>query len=294
MYFLAGIPFTTLASATAASNAMRSFVAPAVATLCALASLACVFFLINGGIQYMSSTGRPGKLEYAKKIIKNALIGLVLVIGAATLTAILSHAYSSSAGSMIEHLPALNPIKLADTSGGLVDVIINAVIGLLRTIVESIGQPFVQALNYFITSTPLKGDNSTVFNLWLAIVGMTDVLFILVVAMLGFHVMSFATFGFDEIELKHLIPQLVLIFLLINTSIFAIDGVISLSNAMIHAIQVGFGTTSIWDTLANITKQPSVLGLAGLLVMIAFLVLRVMLLVYYVGREDQPVRPGND
>jgi hypothetical protein len=74
------------------------------------------------------------------------------------------------------------------------------------------------------------------------------------------------------------------IFLLINTSIFAIDGIIGLSNGMIHALQSAFPCASIWDQLSEITKKSSDLGLGGLLVTIAFLVLTVMLLVYYVGR----------
>jgi hypothetical protein len=44
-----------------------------------------------------------------------------------------------------------------------------------------------------------------VFNLWLAMVAIPDVLFILVVGLLGFHVMSAASFGFDEIEFKHML-----------------------------------------------------------------------------------------
>lgn len=275
---------TLFGDATAASSAMRSFIAPAVNTICVLASLACVFFLVNGGIRYMTASGKPEQLESAKRLIKNALIGLVLVIAAATLTAILSHAYSSSGQIAHDKLPTLQPIEPQKTSGGLVDVLINAVVGLLRNIIESIGEPFVKALSYFTNSTPLMGDNSSVFNIWLAIVGIADVLMILVVALLGFHVMSFDTFGFDELEIKHLLPQIALVFLLMNTSIFAIDAIISLSNGMIHALQSGFPSSSIWQTLTDITKKSGDMGLAGLLVMIAFLVLSVMLLVYYVGR----------
>ena len=73
----------------------------------ALASLACVFFLINGGIAYMTSSGRPDKLEHAKKVIRNALLGLVLVIAAGTMTAILAHAYQGSGGNGVDKLPAL-------------------------------------------------------------------------------------------------------------------------------------------------------------------------------------------
>lgn len=282
MDFLGHVPLAIFADASAASNAMRSYVMPVVATLSALASLACVFFLINGGIQYMTSTGKPENLEHAKKVIKNALIGLVLVIAAVTLTAILSNAYGSAGGAMAEKLPTLTPIK--SESSGLTDVLLNAIVGLFRNIIESAGEPFINALGYFTNATPLMGDNSTVFNMWLAIVGIADVVFIVVVVLLGFHVMSFASFGFDEIELKHLLPQMALIFLLINISIFMIDGIISFSNGMIRALQSGFQSISIWDTLSEITKKSSDLGLAGLLVMVAFLVLTVMLLVYYVGR----------
>lgn len=232
----------------------------------------------------MASKGSPEKLEQAKKIIRNALIGLVLVLAAATLTAILSHAYSASGTSGAEKLPTLQPIEQGKTDNGLVDVLINAVVGLLRNVVQSVGQPFLEALSYFINSTPLMGDNSSVFNLWLAIVGITDALFVLAIALLGFHVMSASSFGFEELEIKQLLPQLALIFLLINTSIFAIDGIISLSNAMIHALQSGFPSTDVWAVLAEITKKSSDLGVAGLLVMVAFLVLSIMLLVYYVGR----------
>lgn len=281
--FHVGPTLALFANASAASSAMRSFLDPVIVTLCVIASLACTFFLVTGGIEYMSSKGNPESLDHAKKTLKNALIGLVLVIAAATLTAILSHAYGSSAGTMADKLPTLTPIQ-QDTSTSFWDVVTKAIIHVLQAIVNSIGEPFVKALGYFTNGTPLMGDNSNVFNLWVAIVGIADALFILVVALLGFQVMSFSSLGFDELDIKQILPQLALVFLLMNTSIFAIDAVIGLSNGMIHALQAGFPCTSIWDTLGDITKKSSDLGLGGLLVMIAFLVLTVMLLVYYVGR----------
>lgn len=278
------VPLSLLANASFASEAMRDYITPVIATLCGLAGLACAFFLINGGIQYMSSSGNPEKMEHAKKIIKNALIGLVLVLAAATLTAILSNAYSSSGATPTEKFPTLQPIEPADDGTNFFDVIIKAVVAFLRNIVQSVGEPFLNALGYFINRTPLMGDNASVFNLWLAVVGITDVLFVLVVALIGFKVMSVSTFGFDEVEIKQLLPQIALIFLLVNTSIFLIDAVISLSNGMIYALQSGFPSTDVWGVLAQITKESSEMGVAGLLVMVAFLVLSVMLLVYYVLR----------
>lgn len=278
-----GSSLMLMANASAASDAMRTFLTPMIATLCVLASLACTFFLVTGGIEYMTSTGKPENLEHAKGVIKNALIGLILVIAAVALTAILSHAYSSSTGMAADKLPALTSIQ-QDNSTSFWDVITKAIVHVLQNIVSSIGEPFVKALSFFTNSTPLMGDNSNVFNLWLAIVGIADALFVLVVALLGFHIMSFSAFGFDELDLRQVLPQMALTFLLINTSIFAIDAIIGLSNGMIHALQSGFPCTSIWDQLADITKKSSDLGLGGLLVMIAFLVLTIMLLVYYVGR----------
>lgn len=278
-----GLPLTLLANASAASDAMRSFLNPVIATLCVIATLVATFFLITGGIEYMTSKGNPEKLEHAKRTLKNAVIGLVLVIAAATLTAILSHAYGSSAGPITEQLPTLAPIE-QNTSTSFWDMVVKAIIHVLQSIISSIGEPFVKALGYFTNNTPLMGDNSSVFNLWLAIVGIADVLFILVVALLGFHIMSFSSLGFDELDIKQVLPQMALVFLLMNTSIFAIDAVIGLSNGMIHALKSGFPSTSIWDLLSELTKKSTELGLGGLLVMIAFLVLTVMLLVYYVMR----------
>lgn len=279
----ADLSLAFVANATVASDAMRSFLSPAIATLCVIATLVSTFFLVMGGIEYMSSKGKPENLEHAKRTLKNALIGLALVIAAAALTAILTHAYGSASNLMTDKLPTLAPIQQNDSTS-FWDVVTKAIVHVLQSLISSIGEPFVKALSYFTNGTPLMGENSNVFNLWLTITGIADVLFILVVALLGFQVMSFSTLGFDELDIKKVLPQLAFVFLLMNTSIFAIDAIIGLSNGMIHALQAGFPCESIWDILADVTKKSSELGLGGLLIMIAFLILTVMLLVYYVGR----------
>ncbi len=284
MSFPAAMPFTLLADATAASNVMRSFVTPVVGTLIGIASIAVVFFLVNGGIQFMTSSGNPEKLEHAKKVIRNAIIGLVLVIAAGTLTAILSHAYSGAGPVATEKLPQLVSIQQPPAANGLVEAMINAVMGFLKAVIESAAKPFLDALSFFTSSTPSMADNSSVFNLWLTVVGIADALFVLAVALLGFHVMSFATFGLEEIEFKHLLPKIALVFLLVNTSIFAIDAVIAVSNAMIGAVNAGASSKSVWESLSAVVSQPDTIGLAGLLVMVAFVVLSVILIVYYVLR----------
>lgn len=275
--------YTTLADVSSAASVMHDFVAPVMQTLCVVAALVCVFFLVNAGYHYMTSSGNPEKLEQAKHTLKTALIGLVIVLAAGVLTEILTHAYAGSSQALTQKLPNLTTIQPTPVSNGLVSILIKAITGVLNNIIQSIASPFLKALSFFTSSTPLMAANSSVFNLWLAIVGMCDVLFVLVVALLGFHIMSAATFGFDEIEVKHLLPRLALIFLLVNTSIFAIDGIIELSNVMIRAVNDA-GAQSVWDSLTNVVKQSGSFGVGSLLIMIAFLIFSVILLIYYVGR----------
>jgi hypothetical protein len=96
--------------------------------------------------------------------------------------------------------------------------------------------------------------------------------------------MSAASLGLDEIEFKHLLPQIIVTFLLINTSIFAIDAIISLSNAMIHALNAAYGGVSVWDVLSAIASKAGGMGLVALMIMVVFIILAVILLVYYVTR----------
>ena len=172
---------------------IQNYLQPIMLSLIGLAGVVSTFFLITAGISYMGSRGNPEKLEHAKKVLKNALIGLVIVIAAGTITAILSNAYQSGGNNAIENIPSLAPVDTGSSSGGLTEVLLKAIIGLFKNIIETAGKPFVAALDYFTHSTPLMADNPAVFKLWLAILGIANSLFVLVVALLGFHVMSAAS-----------------------------------------------------------------------------------------------------
>lgn len=263
---------------------MRNFIGPVVTTLCVIAGLVAAGFLVHGGYQMMSSSGQPDRLDQAKTTIRNAILGLIIVLSAASLTAILTHTYQSSTNNPAKEMPALTEVQPEESSGGLVEVLINAVIGLLKNIVETVGKPFIDALQYFTKATPLMAENSSVFNMWLVIVAIADVLFILVVILLGFHVMSFSALGLEEIEFKHLIPQLIVIFLLMNSSIFAIDAIISLSNGMISAVQAGFSSSTVWEALSKVMDESKDMKLAALLIYMVFIILSVLLLIYYILR----------
>jgi len=273
-----------LADTTGAISVMRDYIRPTVQMLAGLASIACVLFLVHGGYLYITSRGNPESLEGAKRVVKNALLGLVLVIAAFTLTSLLSSAYGNPADVKNAALPNLQSIQPADPNNGLTEVLIKAITGFLNNIIQSVGAPFLSALSFFTKETPLMTSNSGVFNLWLAVVGITDVLFILIVALIGFHVMSAASLGFEEIEFKHLLPRLALVFVLLNTSIFVIDAVIQLSNVLITAINKVSGASSVWDTLSAVVKESGGQGAAALLIMLAFLIFSIILLTYYVGR----------
>ncbi len=266
------------------TSSINSYITPTLAMLAGLATLAASGFLVVGGISYMTSSGRPDKLEHAKRVIRNALIGLVLVLGAGALTAILVHAYQGSGNSGVSNIPSLTSIQPAPVSSGLVGIVIDAIVGILRNIIDTAAQPFIDALVYFTHGTPLMAGNGSVLALWGVMVAMADALFVLVVALLGFHVMSASALGMDEIEFKHLLPQLAVVFLLVNTSIFAVDMVISLSNAMISTLYAAFPSTTVWTVLNEIVTQSAGLGLVALFILIVFIILAVILLVYYVMR----------
>ena len=272
------------ANTAGAIKTVRDYVLPTAKILSGIASLACAFFLAHAGYIYMTSSGKPDRMEDAKNIAKKAVIGLVIVLAAVTIVSILNGSYQAVQNPNDANLPNLQAVTPKSENNGLIEMIIKAVTGLLSSIINAIASPFLSALEFFTKSTPLMASNKAVFNLWLAIVGIADVLLILVVALVGLQVMSASSFGFDEVEVKHLLPRIALIFLLMNTSIFLIDGIIGLSNVLISAVNQVSGASTVWSTLIKVVEKTSGQGVAALLIMVAFLICSVILLVYYVMR----------
>lgn len=170
-----GTAMTLFADTSGAVTAMKNYVTPTIQVLAVLASLACVFFIVNAGYLYMTSSGKPEQLDHAKHVLKNAVLGLVIVLAAATLVSLLSGAYGSPHDVNNATLPNLQPIEPDNASSGLVDVLVKATVGFLDNILQTIASPFLSALEFFTKSTPLMAENQTVFNFWLAMVGITDV-----------------------------------------------------------------------------------------------------------------------
>jgi hypothetical protein len=117
--------------------------------------------------------------------------------------------------------------------------------------------------------------------------GITDTLFVLVVALLGLQFMSASTFGFEEIEFKHLLPRIGLAFLGANVSLFLADYAIKASNALVSGvISVTGGLNHAWIsnavTISSITN-----GTAPFIILIfllIFLIVAIVLLLMYISR----------
>lgn len=284
MGFLALLPVARVGDVTAASNSMQSFVVPLLAVLDGIGGLLCVLGIIYSAYLFMTSSGDAGRLQHAKRMLRNAIVGLVIVLAATAGTAILHHAYTSPVPGSGSNLPTISEVKPQKTSTSWSTILIDALDGFFTAIITTLASPILNVLQKFTTSTPLMANQAQVFNMWLVLLGIANVLFTLVVAMLGFRVMSAEMFGLGDVELRSMLPQVGLVYLLMNVSIFAIDLVISLSNAIISAIYAGFPGTDIWKALIATGVHAGALPIATLLVFIAFTVLACMLVVFYLER----------
>ncbi len=146
-----------------------------------VAAVLCVLVIIFGGYYYMSSAGNPEKLERAKKTLRNAFVGFVVILGAGTLVAVMQNAYSSRPIAPTQ-ITVQQP--KVEASVGIGDVVNEAIKGFVKGVVDSIRKPIVEALKQFTTATPLMAQNGAVFNLWIIVVAITDVLFLVVIGLI--------------------------------------------------------------------------------------------------------------
>jgi len=288
LLLFAGIFAFTPATAFAASNGeIERYSGETLTALIILASIATVFFLVRGGYLYITSSGNPVALEDAKRTIRNALIGLVIVIASSAISSVLNNAITNSSASGVGTALNLAPIAPAAQSSSLSQILLDAISGFLQNIVQSVTKPIVDGITWFFTNTPSLSTNSVVFNFWLVIVGITDSLFAIVIALLGFRVMSASTFGFEELTLKELLPRIALAFVAANTSIFLIDWIIQLCQVMVNAVihaTGGLGQAWILNAFDPAALVSGTTALVTLIFMIIFVVLAVVLMLFYISR----------
>lgn len=247
-----------------------------------VAAVLCTLFVVFGGYYYMTSAGNPDKLERAKKTLRNAFIGFVVVLSAGALVAIMQNAYTQKA---VQPTPVAQ-VQVQQTKNDcpLCEVVNQSISGFINGIVQSIGKPVIDALKQFTTATPLMAQNGAVFNLWVVIVAITDVLFLLAVGLIGFRIMSSSVLGFEDVDLRSLIPQMILVFIIANMSIFAIDAIITVSNAMIQALLIGMSNDIIWTALGGLIATAATVNIGILFFIAVAIILAVMLLIYYLKR----------
>lgn len=252
-----------------------------------IATSAAVFFLVKGGYLYMASSGKPEALESAKKTIRNALIGLVIVLAAGVIVSTLTSALTLQSISTSSGAINITPIESVEPSGGLTQVLIDAVSGFMQNIVQSATKPIVDGIIGFLTTTPGLLENRVILNFWLVILGITDSLFIVVVALLGLHFMSAESLGFEEVELKQILPRIGLAFLGANVSLFLADYAIITSNALVKAVldlTGGINQAFITDAINPATLLTGTTPLITLIFLILFLIIAIVLLIMYITR----------
>ena len=266
---------------------ISSFTSNTLGIITFISAAAAVLFLIKGGYGYITSTGKPEALEEAKKTIKNAVIGLVIVLAAGTIVSLFKGALNSGSPSGSTSAIAMSQIESVNPSGGLVQVLIDAVSGFMQNIVQSATQPLVSGIISFLTTTPSVLSNSVIVKFWLVSLGIVDSLFAIAVALLGLNLMSASTFGFEETELKVLLPRIGLAFLGANVSLFLVDYVILTCNTLVTAVlNATGGLNQAW--LVNAITLPNLLEnnipIITLIFLALFLVVAIVLLLMYISR----------
>lgn len=271
----------------AVNNEVATFTTQTLNGFFIIASLAATFFIIKGGFTYITSSGKPDELEHAKHTIRNAVIGLVLVLGASVISSILNNTFSTPTSGFTTEQIEMTPIIPSTPSNGLTQVLLDAIAGFLQNIVQSATKPLIDGVIGFLTTTPTLSNNSVIFNFWLIILGITNALFAIIIALLGFHFMSASTFGFEEMELKQLLPRIGLAFLGANTSIFLVDFIISSCNVLIQALlraTGGIGNAWILNAFNPASIATNSTSLITLIFMLLFVILAIVLLLFYISR----------
>lgn len=279
--------FVTANPVFAQANAqVTDFTRQTLSTLIIFATLGAVIFLIKGGYTYITSTGKPDALDHAKITIRNAIIGLILVLSAGVISQVLTSAFTTPATPAHSQALQLKPISPVEPQGGLTQVIIDAVNGFLQTIVQSATKPLVDGIIGFLTTTPSVATNSVIFNFWLTMVGIVDALFVLLIAVLGFQFMSGSTFGYEELEFKQILPKIGLAFIGANSSIFLVDWIITANNTLVSALLAttgGLDKAWVLNSI-NITNSPGEVAIITLIFMVLFVILCALLLLFYIMR----------
>lgn len=279
--------FTTPAFAVSTPQEISSYTSSTLQLITAIALAASVFFLIKGGYLYITASGNPDGLENAKRTIKNALIGLILVLGAGLFVSILTNSLGAPTSSTSTSAVNIPTIESTTPPSGLTVVLVDAIQGLFQYILVPASLPIMNAVISFLTTTPTLLNNSVIMNFWLIMLGITDSLFLVVVALLGLRFMSAETFGFEQVEIRQLLPRIGLAFLGANVSLFLADYLIVTCNAMVSAVLNNTGGLShalLLDSINPVTTITNSTPFISIIFYVMFLIVSIILLFMYIAR----------
>lgn len=284
IFFLIFLAHPAMAITT--SSEITQYTSDTLNIIILVASSAAVFYLIKGGYHYLSSTGKPEAISQAKKTIRNALLGLVLVLGSGLIISLFQGAVNPTTSGSGSTIP-IAQIETVKPSDGLTQVLIDAVSAFMQNIAQSATKPVVDGILGYLTTTPTVLTNQTILNFWLVILGITDSLFVVMVALLGLHFMSASTFGYEDVQLSQLLPKIGLAFLGANTSLFLANYVIVTANALVKTVLDSTGGLAhawVVDAINPATLITGTTPLITLIFLILFLIIAIVLLLMYISR----------
>jgi hypothetical protein len=177
-------------------------------------------------------------------------------------------------------------VEAATPQGSIVAVMLEAIFGFLRSIVESFLKPVVDTFISFLTKTPPLLDNPTVVKFWLVTFGLSSSFFVLVMVLLGFNMMTGDTFGLvGELSLKEVLVRFGSGMFGAAMSLFFADMMIRLANFFVEtAISATGGVAHAW--VMNVVQVDSLLtaSIANLILIVVYILFLLFLAFLYVMR----------
>jgi hypothetical protein len=282
VYFLATTP-----AFASTSSIVTDYTHTTVNIITIIASSLLTFFLVKGGYLYMTSSGNPENLLNAKRTIIRSIAGVLLVFGANIIVSTLTNAFSGTIQGGSDTSITFSPI-VPSPGNGVVQILIDAITGVIQNFIQSGTKPVLDALIGMLTTTPSLLSNSVIWNFWIVMVGITDSLYVVVIALLGLHVMSSDSLGFEQVEIQTLLPRIGVAFLGSNVSLFLADYVSVTCNMLVKAVLNGTGgITHAWvlnATTWTALIDPKQAVFITLIFLLLFLILAIVLLLMLVGR----------
>lgn len=250
--------------------------------LTTIASVFFAFVVIIAGFHYMSARANQAKLDRAKAILRNAVIGFIFVLGASVGANVINQSQGSSLPPVSYEVSPANDAGSED-----VDPVQRAVSIFLIDSVKFIREQINNSLSSDIINIKPISTNSPALAIWVAVVILCDVLLVLVLILQGFKIMGSEVFG-QQVDIRSMIPETIVVFGLIHSSIYLIDAVgaiINLSMTELTKFITG-GVNSLEEVMTYLSAPDPDKATIGMAFMyIVFTIVTVLLLFYYMIRN---------